>query len=41
MEDEESVLSGFGLGFAMWDLMIQLFSKKPQEQKQFDETQRK
>lgn len=40
-EEEESVLSLFGLAFAMWDLMIQSFSKKPQEHKQFDETQRK
>lgn len=40
-KDEERVLSGFGLGFAMWDLMIQSFSKKPQKQKQFDETRRK
>ena len=39
--DEESLVSVFGLGSAIWDLMIQLFSKKPQEQKQFNETQRK
>lgn len=41
MGDEESLVSVFGLGSAIWDLMIQLFSKKPQEQKQFNETQRK
>ena len=41
MEDEESSVSVSGLGSAVWDLRIQLFSKKPQEQKQVDETQRK
>jgi hypothetical protein len=41
LEDEQSLVSVLGLGFDMWEPMMQLFSKKPQKQKQFDETQRK